>query len=53
MRGILNIVIGGVFVVGGLTGNLALRGTRSGPALAVLGGFPIVLGIFRLMRPSN
>ena len=50
MRGVLNIVIGGVFIVGGLTGNLALRGTESGHALAAVGGLLVVVGIFRLVK---
>jgi hypothetical protein len=50
MRGVLNIVIGGVFIVGGLTGNLALRGTESGYALAAVGGLLVVVGIFRLVK---
>ena len=31
MGGVLNIIIGIVFIIGGLTGNLALIGTNSGP----------------------
>lgn len=53
MRGIINIIIGLVFVIGGLTGNLTLRGTHSGPAIAVLGGFLILLGVFRLARANT
>jgi hypothetical protein len=49
MRGIVNIVIGGIFVVGGLTGNLALRGTQSGTAIAVVGVALILFGIFRIV----
>ena len=52
MRGIVNIIIGVVFVIGGLTGNLSLRGTHSGTGLAVVGGFLILLGIFRMTRPA-
>jgi hypothetical protein len=53
MRGIINIGIGAVFIVGGLSGKMALRGTQSGPGLAVVGGFLILLGIYRLARPSD
>jgi hypothetical protein len=53
MRGIINIVIGVVFIVGGLSGNMALRGTHSGGGLAAVGGFLILLGIFRLARPAD
>jgi len=52
MRGIINIIIGIVFVIGGLTGKLALVGTHSGPGLAVLGGVLILLGVYRLARAS-
>jgi hypothetical protein len=50
MRGILNIIIGGAFIVGGLTGKLALIGTNSGIALAVLGVGLVGLGIYRLVK---
>lgn len=45
-----NIVIGVVFIVGGLSGNLALRGTNSGPALAVVGGVLVIWGIVQLVK---
>jgi hypothetical protein len=52
-----NIVIGGVFVWGGLSGNLALRGTNSGGALAAVGGVLIVWGVVQVVRarmqPAN
>lgn len=47
-RGIANLVIGGIMVVGGLSGNLVLKGTQSGGALAAVGGFLICLGIYRM-----
>ena len=50
---IINIIIGLVFVVGGLTGNLALRGTNSGPAIAVVGGLLILLGVYRIVRSRS
>jgi hypothetical protein len=49
MRGVISIIIGIVFIVGGLTGNMALRGTSSGPALAVVGGLLIALGVYRIV----
>ena len=52
MRGIVNIIIGIVFIIGGLTGNMALRGTQSGGAIAAVGGFLVLLGIFRMARPE-
>ena len=50
MRGVLNIVLGLVFIVGGMSGKLVLRGTHSGEALAVFGIVLIALGVFRLNR---
>ncbi|MBI3831466.1 MAG: hypothetical protein HY291_18245 [Planctomycetes bacterium] len=43
-----NIILGIIFVIGGLSGKLVLIGTQSGPALAVVGVILILLGIFRL-----
>lgn len=42
------IIIGAIFIVGGLSGKLVLIGTNSGIALAVLGAVMIVWGIARL-----
>jgi len=53
MRGILNIIIGIIFIVGGLSGKMALRGTQSGGAIAVVGGFLIALGIFRMIKANG
>jgi len=50
MRGVLNIVIGLIFIAGGLTGNLSLRGTNSGPALAAVGVALVGFGIYRTMN---
>jgi hypothetical protein len=50
MRGVLNIIIGLVMVIGGLSGNLVLKGTQSGGALAAIGAFVILLGLYRLTR---
>lgn len=52
MRGIVNIIIGIVFIIGGLTGNLVLIGTHSGAALAAVGGGLVLLGIYRMSRAS-
>lgn len=49
MRGVISIIIGIVFIIGGLTGKLVLIGTHSGPALAVVGGLLIALGVFRVV----
>jgi hypothetical protein len=48
MRGIVNIIIGAVFIIGGATGQLALRGTNSSVGIMIVGGFLVVLGLFRL-----
>ena len=53
MRGIINIILGLIMVIGGLTGNLALIGTNSGTALAVVGGLLIAWGGFRLVTSFN
>ena len=50
--GLVNIIFGLVFIVGGLTGNLSLRGTQSGPALAVVGVALLGLGAYRMMSKS-
>lgn len=48
-----NIVFGLVFIVGGLSGNLALRGTNSGPALAALGAGMLVWGIVQVVKARS
>lgn len=48
-----NIIIGLVFVIGGLSGNLALRGTDSGGALAAFGGALIVWGLVQTARAKK
>ena len=50
MRGVINIIIGIVFIIGGLSGHLVLLGTGSGIALAVLGLLLVGLGVFRLVQ---
>lgn len=45
-----NILFGIVFIVGGLSGKLALRGTDSGPALAALGAGLLIWGIVQVVR---
>ena len=53
MRGVINILFGVIFIVGGLTGRLALIGTHSGPALAVLGSVMIILGLLRIANTRS
>ncbi|HUB23778.1 MAG TPA: hypothetical protein VL992_00010 [Tepidisphaeraceae bacterium] len=50
MRGTIDIVVGVVFIVGGLTGRLVLLGTHNGPLLALLGAVLIVIGLKRVGR---
>ena len=43
-----NIVLGIIFIIGGLSGKLALIGTQSGTALAVVGVILMIWGIIQL-----
>jgi hypothetical protein len=43
------IIFGIIFIVGGLSGKLALIGTNSGVALAVVGAVYLVWGIAQMM----
>ena len=45
-----NMIIGIVFIAGGLSGKLALIGTDSGPALAVVGAALLIWGIVQQVR---
>jgi hypothetical protein len=45
-----NIVIGIVFIAGGLSGQLALIGTNSGEALAVVGAGLVIWGIVQVVQ---
>jgi hypothetical protein len=49
----IKIIIGVVFIIGGLSGNLVLIGTNSGGALAAFGAVLVVWGIINLMRRSR
>jgi hypothetical protein len=48
-----NIIIGIVFIVGGLSGKLALIGTNSGGALAAVGGVLLILGLVQVARRAK
>ena len=50
MRGVTTIIIGVMCIVGGLTGRLALIGTKSGGALAAVGAGLVIWGIYRVVR---
>lgn len=45
-----NIIIGIIFVIGGLTGNLALRGTESSGAIAAVGAGLVIWGIVQVAK---
>jgi hypothetical protein len=45
-----NIVIGILFIIGGLSGRFALLFTQSGKALAAVGAALVVWGIVQLAR---
>lgn len=45
-----NIIIGIVFITGGLSGNLVLRGTNSSVALVIVG---IALVIWGIIQKAN
>ena len=48
MRGVVNIIIGIIFIIGGLSGRLVFVGTHSGPALAVVGALLVAFGVYRM-----
>lgn len=49
----VKIILGAVFIIGGLSGKLVLIGTNSGVALAVLGAVMVVWGIVRIAGRRN
>ncbi len=48
-----NIIFGVIFIVGGLSGKLALRFTGSSEALVVIGVGLLIWGIFQLARQKG
>jgi hypothetical protein len=50
MRGIFNLICGVVMILGGLSGELVLKGTESGGALAALGVVVLGFGFFQMFR---
>jgi hypothetical protein len=50
MRGIINIILGVVFIIGGLSGGMVLRGTHSSGGIIAVGGVLLLLGLYRLTR---
>jgi hypothetical protein len=53
MRGIFNLLLGGLFVYGGLSGKAVLIGTDSGVALAGVGVVFCGLGLYRLAKSDE
>ena len=45
-----SVIVGLVFIAGGLSGQLALVGTNSGTALAVVGVLILGRGIYRIRK---
>lgn len=48
-----NIIIGLVFLIGGLSGKLVIRGTESSSAAAIVGGALLVWGIVQVVRARS
>ena len=48
-----NIIIGLVFLIGGLSGQLVIRGTESSTAASVVGAGLIVWGIVKMVRARS
>jgi len=53
VRGVINVIIGGAMIIGGLSGNLVLKGTQSGADLAVLGVVICLYGLYRCFQPAD
>jgi hypothetical protein len=53
MAGVFNIVLGLVFVIGGLSGGLVFRGTDSGQLLAVLGVVLVAYGGYQAWKAAK
>jgi len=53
MRGIGNLIIGVLFIIGGMGGGLVLRGTNSGGGLALVGLVLCVLGGVQLAKSAG
>lgn len=48
-----NVIFGLVFIVGGASGQLALRGTNSSSALMVVGGVLVAFGLVQMVRSKS
>ena len=47
------LIMGVIGVIGGLSGNMVLRGTDSSGGLAIVGGIFIIIGIAQLVSAGN
>ena len=50
MGGIINIIVGLLMIVAGLSGKFVLIGTHSGTLLVVIGAIVAGLGCYRLLK---
>ena len=48
-RGVINIVIGGILVIGASSGKMVLIGTQSSLALGILGGVICAAGVVQMI----
>ena len=48
-----NIIVGAVFLIGGLSGKLAIRGTDSTMGASIVGGCLIAWGLFQVLQGSK
>ena len=53
MRGIIDIIIGIVFIIGGLSGKMTFIGTGSGVILALVGLVLVGVGIYRMSTANR
>ena len=53
MRGVIGLIISVIMIIGGLSGNLVLKGTDSGGALAAVGGVFLVINVFRIVQTRS
>jgi hypothetical protein len=49
-RGIVNLILGGLFIVGGASGQLVFIGTQSSIAILAFGVVLVGLGVYRIVK---
>jgi hypothetical protein len=52
-RDMLNIILGILFIIGGLSGKLVFIGTNSGVLLAVVGFILVIWGAYRMYQRNR